>query len=73
MQRSGRWNRESFEKLRWWMLALDALGAIADRTRPHAELAARLTEAGRLTRVLARAGEASKYQLDKLEDAAAES
>ena len=64
-------HRESFDRLLWWMLALDALGAAEDRTLSAAEVAARLAEADRLTAVLARAGEASGYQLDKLEDAAA--
>jgi glycosidase len=64
-------HRESFDQLLWWMLALDALGAAEDRTLSAAEVAARLAEADRLTAVLARAGEAAGYQLDKLEDAAA--
>jgi glycosidase len=64
-------HRESFDQLLWWMLALDALGAAEDRTLSAAETAARLAEADRLTAILARAGEACGYQLDRLEDAAA--
>ena len=64
-------HRESFDRLLWWMLALDALGAAEDGTLSSAEVAARVAEAERLTAVLARVGEASGYQLDKLEDAAA--
>jgi glycosidase len=64
-------HRESFDQLLWWMLALDALGAAEDRTLSAAKTAARLTEAARLTSILGRAGEASGYQLDKLEGAAA--
>ncbi len=66
-------HRESFEQLLWWMLALDALGAAEDGTLGAAGVAARLAEADRLTAILARAGETSGYQLNKLEDAAAES
>jgi glycosidase len=65
-------NREAFEQLLWWMLALDALDALADpaASKPAA-LKARLAESDRLTAALARAGEACGYQLDKLEEAAA--
>jgi glycosidase len=65
-------HRESFEQLLWWMLVLDTQDAAADKALSRAKVAARLAEADRLTAVLARAGEASGYQLDKLEDAAAE-
>jgi hypothetical protein len=65
-------HRESFEQILWWMLALDSLEAVADVDLTEAELKARLAEADRLTAVLARAGEASGYQVDKLEAAAAE-
>jgi glycosidase len=64
-------NRESFEQLLWWMLTLDTLAAAADKSLAKTRLATRLTEADRLTAILARAGEACSYQLDKLEDAAA--
>jgi hypothetical protein len=53
------------------MLALDALAA-EDRTIPAARAAAHLSAADRLTSILARAGEAAGYQLDKLEDGAGE-
>jgi hypothetical protein len=66
-------HRESFEQLLWWMLALDTLEAVADRALARADVAARRAEADRLTAILARAGQASDYQLGKLEDAAAES
>jgi hypothetical protein len=65
-------HRESFEQILWWMLALDSLEAVADADLTEAALKARLAEADRLTAVLARAGEASGYQVDKLEAAAAE-
>ncbi|MGD0019924.1 MAG: alpha-amylase family glycosyl hydrolase [Candidatus Limnocylindrales bacterium] len=65
-------HRESFEQLLWWMLALDALDAVSNRALSRARISARLAEADRLTAVLARAGEATGYQLDKLEDAASE-
>ncbi len=65
-------NRESFEQLLWWMLALDTLAAHEGRTRSAAAIASRLAEADRLTSVLARAAEASGYRLDGLEDAAAQ-
>jgi hypothetical protein len=64
-------NRESFEQLLSWMLTLDTLAAAADKSLAKTRLTARLTEADRLTAVLARAGEECSYQLDKLEDAAA--
>jgi len=64
-------NRESFEQLLWWMLALDTLEAAADKSLAKAGVASRLAEADRLTAILARAGEACSYQVDKLEDAAA--
>jgi hypothetical protein len=63
-------NRESFAQVLWWMLALDALDAVSDPARPKAKLTARLAAAERLTAALAKAAEASAYQLDKLENAA---
>jgi glycosidase len=63
-------NRESYEQLLWWMLAFDALETTAVRSVGKAERAVRLAEADRLTVVLAQAGEAAGYQLDKLESAA---
>ena len=63
-------HRESFEQILWWMLALDSLAAVADAGLTPAERAGRLAEADRLTAVLARAGESSGYQVDKLETAA---
>jgi glycosidase len=63
-------SRESFGQALWWMFALDALEAAATPKLTKARLGARLTKAERLTAVLARAGEAARYQLDKLEAAA---
>jgi hypothetical protein len=63
-------NRESFEQLLWWMLALDTLQATAMKSLSKTEVTARVAEADRLTLALAQAGEASGYQLDKLESAA---
>ncbi|HEU6440350.1 MAG TPA: alpha-amylase, partial [Terriglobales bacterium] len=65
-------NREAFAQILWWMFALDALDAVSDPARPKAKLTARLAAAERLTAALAKAAETSAYQLDKLEDAAAE-
>ena len=65
-------NREAFAQVLWWMFALDALDAVSDPARPKAKLTARLAAAERLTAALAKAAETSAYQLDKLEDAAAE-
>jgi len=65
-------NRESFARVLWWMLALDALDTVSDPARPKAKLTSRLAAADRLTAALAAAAETSAYQLDKLEDAAAE-
>jgi hypothetical protein len=65
-------NREAFAHVLWWILALDALDAVSDPSLKKAHLAARLFEAERLTMALALAAETSGYQLDKLEDAAAE-
>jgi hypothetical protein len=56
-------NRESFSHVLWWMFALEALAA-------EGRVAARLTEARKLTKALAKAAERSGYQLDKLEAAA---
>jgi len=64
-------NRESFDQVLWWMVALDALAAASDPTATEAAVAKRLREAERLTAALAKAAEASGYQLDKLEAAAA--
>jgi hypothetical protein len=66
-------NREAFEQLLWWMLALDALDALADATGTAPQRKARLAAAERLTAALARAGQACGYQLDRLEEAAATS
>ena len=65
-------HRESFEQILWWMLALDSLAAVADGEPGAAALEARLADADRLTAILARAGQASGYQVDKLEAAATE-
>jgi len=63
-------NRESFAQALWWMLALDALEAVADESGTAPKTAARLRAAERLTARLARAAKSCGYQLDKLEDAA---
>ena len=65
-------NRESFAQVLWWMLALDGLDAVSDPARPKAKVTARLAATERLTAALEAAAETSGYQLDKLEDAAAE-
>jgi hypothetical protein len=64
-------NRESYEQVLWWMVALDALAVVAEPGRTAAQIAARIAAAERLTAALARAGETAGYQLDKLEAAAA--
>jgi glycosidase len=72
-------NRESYEQVLWWMQAMDALDAVSAGPSPvsaagsaaaAARAKARLHEADRLIAALQRAGEASGYQLDKLESAA---
>ena len=61
-------NRESFGQVLWWMLALDALDAVAT-TETAASTAQRLRAADKLTSALAKAAKACGYQLDKLEAA----
>jgi len=63
-------NRESFGQVLWWMLALDALDAAADKSGTAARTAKQVRAAETLTATLAGAAEACGYQLDKLEDAA---
>jgi glycosidase len=63
-------NRESFAQVLWWMLALDALEDKAEVPAAKARTARRLRSAQRLTATLAKAAEASGYQLDRLEAAA---
>jgi glycosidase len=62
-------NRESFEQVLWWMLALDALDAVAT-SETTAKITQRLHAAEKLTLALAKAAKACGYQLDKLEAAA---
>jgi hypothetical protein len=63
-------NRESFAQVLGWMLALDALEDKAEVPAAKARTARRLRSAQRLTATLAKAAEASGYQLDRLEAAA---
>jgi hypothetical protein len=67
-------NRESYERLVWWLLLLDALAAVGGPVPPTARsreaVAERLADTDRLIATLIRAGEASGYQLDRLETAA---
>jgi len=62
-------NRESFAQVLWWMLALDALDALAE-AQTAAKTAKRRAAAETLTATLAKAADACGYQLDKLEAAA---
>jgi hypothetical protein len=79
-------DRDAFERLLWWLRVIDGLAALAGtkaagtkaagtkaaaRAPSAAALKARLAEAERLATVLARAGEACGYQVDKLEAATA--
>jgi hypothetical protein len=61
-------NRESFEQMLWWMLALDVLDAESAPART-ATIAKRVRAAEKLTAGLARAAKAAGYQLDQLEAA----
>ncbi len=63
-------NRESFEHLLWWILALDALRVASDSQLTAAKSKARLTEAARLTAALAKAAATAGYKVDNLEAAA---
>jgi hypothetical protein len=71
-------NRESFEQMLWWMLALDALDALetapaAAAGRRHAagvSVASRVALAAGLIARLSRAAAEAGYQLGELEDAA---
>ncbi len=63
-------NREAFGQVLWWMLALEALDAVAYPSASGADVAKRVAAAERLTTKLARAAKACGYQLDKLEAAA---
>jgi hypothetical protein len=64
-------NRESFEQMLWWMLALDVLDA--ELVPAHtATVAKRVRSAEKLTARLARAAKTAGYQLDQLEAAARE-
>ena len=62
-------NRESFVQVLWWMLAIEALDAVAS-AETAARISQRLRAADRLTTTLANAAAACGYQLDKLEAAA---
>jgi hypothetical protein len=66
-------NRESFGQMLWWMLCLEALSLAGRRTAggKKASFTRQLGEARSLIDVLTKAAEASGYQLDKLEAAAA--
>ncbi|MFI5258205.1 MAG: alpha-amylase family glycosyl hydrolase [Candidatus Limnocylindrales bacterium] len=59
-------NRESFDQVLWWMLALDALD-VAESAEAKVATAKRLAAAERLTAALAGAAASAGYQLDKLE------
>jgi hypothetical protein len=63
-------NRESFAQVLWWMLAIDALDALAGESGTAARTAQRIRAAEHLTAALAKAAKACGYQLDKLEAAA---
>ena len=63
-------NRESFGNVLWWMLALDAVEAMAMEHGTPARVAQRLKATDRVTTTLARAAKDCGYQLDKLEAAA---
>ena len=64
-------NRESFEQMLWWMLALDVLDAESAPART-ATIAKRVRAAEKLTAGLARAAKTAGYQLDQLEAATRE-
>jgi len=61
-------NRESFEQVLWWLLALDALSVAGADSGTVAK--SRLPQAERLIDRLSRAATKADYQLDMLADAA---
>ena len=63
-------NRESFAQVLWWMVALDALDAVAAPAGTPASIAKHFKDSERLTSTLSKAAKACGYQLDKLEAAA---
>ena len=63
-------NRESFEHLLWWMVALDALHVAAEPKLTAAKTKSRLAAAARLTSALSGAAKTAGYRVDKLEAAA---
>lgn len=59
-------NRETFEQLLWWMLALAAVAISADPLRPAVEVAKEIVAGYNLVQQLRRAEESSQYQIEKL-------
>ena len=62
-------DKESFTQMLWWMLALDAVDAVAQELGTPARVAPRLKASEKVTTTLSKAAKACGYQLDKLEAA----
>ena len=63
-------NKESFEQLLWWMLAVAVVGISADPLRPGAQVAQDIVAAFDVVRRLQSAEEQSGYQVERLLEAA---
>jgi hypothetical protein len=62
-------NKESFEQLLWWMLAVAVVGISADPLRPGAQAAQDIVAAFDVVRRLQSAEEQSGYQVERLLEA----
>jgi hypothetical protein len=63
-------NKESFEQLLWWMLAVAVVGSSADPLRPGAQVARDIAAAFDVVRRCQSAAEQSGYQVERLLEAA---
>jgi glycosidase len=59
-------NKEAFDQLPWWLLALAAIDAAADPRWPAPEVLVELLQAFAVVRDLQRAGLESEYQVERL-------
>jgi glycosidase len=63
-------NQESFDQLLWWVFVIAVIAAGHDESMPSAEVEARITACFAVVTDLKRAEEQSKYQVEKLLEAA---